>query len=131
MVEDIDYCETDNQFTYDQIKHFFDVTHCIPVNRLHCENSIFGDKLTNVAFRAWHDYAHLAMNAPFDAEGERRAAWFQCLQVNNRYLQGHISHAEKERFCTIIDNEVNGQVEYYLAHGCFPNGYQFAKERGL
>jgi hypothetical protein len=37
-----------------------------------CDNTIYGDKEVNYAFRAWHDYHHWKLQAPLTREGEAK-----------------------------------------------------------
>ena len=96
----------------------------IKVSTLYSENSIYGFPWINQCGRAWHDYAHLQMNAEFYAQGEYAASQLQIQQMRDAVKE----HTQAEWFARIIDAEVNGQVEYYLQHGAFPvNGYEFTK----
>lgn len=92
-------------------------TGSIQVNTEHSDGTIFGEPRINWLFRAWHDYCHLLVDAGFDAQGERLAADEQIRQV---YALPGLSDAEKLLYSRIIDIEVNGQVDYYVAHNDFP-----------
>ena len=89
----------------------------LSVNVNHSDNTIFGEASTNWLFRAWHDSQHIEANADFSVEGERTAASFQQSQIV--MLQG-VSMQAKRRWIALVDAEVNGQLEYYLANGSFP-----------
>lgn len=93
----------------------YDARGIIAVNVDHSENTIFGAASVNWQFRAWHDMAHIATNAPFTAEGERAAGAYQMEQIRARYGYS----ADTYRWCAIIDAEVNGQVAYFFEHGEF------------
>ena len=69
--------------TLEAMAHDFHSTGRLLISTLHCAHSIYGDPYVNQCGRAWHDYCHVLMAAELDAEGEARAAWFQCLQVDN------------------------------------------------
>jgi hypothetical protein len=86
----------------------YDKTGRIKVSTLHSDNSIYGDPFVNWCGRAWHDYAHLEMNAEFDADGECKAASYQIEQLQNRVWCGQITAVQAEWFARIIDAEVNG-----------------------
>jgi hypothetical protein len=95
------------------------------INTANSDGTIFGDPAINWAFRAWHDWAHIRGNFPFTEQGERDAAFTQVCDVFKAL--GHTVDAV--RFAAIIDCEVNGQVQYYLAHNAFPPDQMvFAKE---
>lgn len=89
----------------------------LTINVNHSDDTIFGEASTNWRFRAWHDSQHIEANVDFSAEGERIAAAFQQSQV--AALIGP-SMRDKQRWIALIDAEVNGQLEYYLAHNSFP-----------
>lgn len=89
----------------------------ITVNTAHSERTIFATPHLNHCFRYWHDIAHIQVDAPFTETGERRAAEWQIARVMD--LVGPTWEA-KNRWAAIIDTEVNGQVDYYLKHGTFP-----------
>jgi hypothetical protein len=98
----------------------------ILISTLHSENSIYGDPHVNHCARAWHDYCHILENASFDATGERKAAQLQIRQM----LHNPLARGNESWFASILDCEVNGQVDYYMKHNCFPaNGYEFTRER--
>lgn len=42
----------------------------LPVNPFGAEGSIYSSVAVNIAFRAWHDSLHLALNADFGSAGE-------------------------------------------------------------
>lgn len=46
----------------------------LPVNPQSAEGSIYSSVRVNIAFRAWHDSLHLALNAGFDHAGELAVA---------------------------------------------------------
>lgn len=116
--------------TLSDMRRDYELTGRIKVSTLHSDNSIYGDPFINWCSRAWHDYTHLAVNAEFDAEGERLAASYQMLQIQELWASRKLSQEQSITFKRIIDAEVNGQVEYYLQHGTFPaNGYEFTRER--
>ncbi len=71
------------------------------------DQTIYGDNKVNHAFRAWHDYTHLRLNAPFTLEGETLVAKSQANHLGGYYGE-------------IIMIEVIKQVEYFETHGHFP-----------
>jgi hypothetical protein len=89
--------------------------------------SIYGDPAVNHAARAWHDMAHILTGSQFDAEGEARAATYQCFEVRRERRNGYITEEQESWFCRILDVEVNGNVRHLLETGNFPeNGFKFA-----
>lgn len=98
------------------------------------EKTIFGCNKTNYDFRAWHDYHHLQMQAPFTLEGEIQVMEAQQRDIIN--LCGDASlpftqQPERVKFwCKLLDIEVKGQVEFYLKNGYFiEDQMQFTKEK--
>src|ERR1700722_4990223 len=60
----------------DEMKADYQSTGVLLITSRFDQNSIYGDPSANHAARAWHDWAHLCMDAPFDAVGESLAAEF-------------------------------------------------------
>lgn len=84
-----------------------------------CENTIFGDVETNVAFRAWHDSIHLELNEGFDYMEEARVAFKQIAELPQDW--------EFERQLILI--EIIGQAAYHNKTGNFvPNQRLFTIE---
>jgi|ERR1700721_1132762 len=108
----------DSQYeSFEDMRQDWESTGSIRVNTEFSDGTIFGSPSVNWLFRAWHDYCHLLVNAGFDAQGERLAADEQTRQV---YALPGLSESDKLLFARIIGIEVNGQVDYYLAHNDFP-----------
>lgn len=61
--------------------------------------------------RAWHDWAHLTLNADFNVTGETAACEFQCSQ-----LIGLLGNDEGKKVANILRAEIIGQVVYYQRH---------------
>lgn len=81
------------------------------------DNTIFADPEVNLAFRAWHDAAHLALGADFSIRGERRAAYAQIGHVATLYGVGGTMHKVA---LNLVQAEVIGQAMYRERHGGFP-----------
>lgn len=80
------------------------------------EQTIYGDREVNYAFRAWHDWCHLRGNHEFDDEGELAVAVMQCSHVQEVYGLGPTASA----ICRVIMAEVVGLARYRRDHGEFP-----------
>jgi hypothetical protein len=63
----------------------------LPINPQSAEGSIYSDVPTNIAFRAWHDGTHVALNAGFDHDGELRVA----LEHQRQAKEGGLSEAAR------------------------------------
>lgn len=90
--------------------------HRIRVDARHSEGTIFADAEVNWAFRAWHDWTHYTIQAPFDLDGELAVAQRQIADLYRVF--GHCRDAD--RFAKLIMCEVYGQARYYAEHGEFP-----------
>ena len=90
--------------------------HRIGVSRRYSDNTIFGCPETNWAFRAWHDWTHFIIQAPFTLDGELAVAHRQIEDLVRVYGHG----AETRDFAKLIMCEVYGQASYHVEHGEFP-----------
>ena len=79
------------------------------------DDTIFGDREHNWAFRAWHDWTHAAYGYAFDERGERATAEAQIDDLRKVFGAGFAA-----RYAPYIREEVIGQAHYYHAHGGFP-----------
>lgn len=80
------------------------------------ECTIFADAETNYAFRAWHDWTHWILQAPFSLEGECKVA---CQQV--AHLRDIYGATFAKRWAPAIYEEVIGQALAKEISGEFPN----------
>lgn len=90
-------------------------TRRIVVSNENSSQTIFGCPEHNFAFRAWHDWTHWAIQAPFTLEGERLVAYRQMIDIQRVF-----GRKGSQLFCLLIEEEVIGQAEYYAEHGEFP-----------
>ena len=81
------------------------------------DTSIFGSAHVNHAFRAWHDFTHIRLQAPFTREGEERVCRAQQRDVANMPPTGTYHFPLATR---ILECEVIGQFDYQAATGQFP-----------
>lgn len=87
----------------------------IGVSSANSDHTIFADRETNYAFRAWHDWHHWKLQAPFDMAGEIAVANSQAGDLIALY-----DTARSRPWRKILCAEVIGQAEYEAYHGCFP-----------
>lgn len=80
------------------------------VSNKFCENTIFGTIEANIAFRAWHDYTHIANNLSFEPLDEIKVAFLQAAELPKDW------HYER----MLIISEVAGQVLYHSTFEFFP-----------
>lgn len=81
----------------------------------HSDHTIFADPETNYAFRAWHDWHHWKLQAPFDMAGEIAVANSQAGDLIALY-----GAARSRPWRDLLRAEVVGQAEYEARHGVFP-----------
>lgn len=79
--------------------------------------TIFGSADINIAFRAWHDWCHIAGDHDFSVQGEAAAAQMQQQHVRMMAFGSGISPRVVEYACLLIEAEVNGQRSYYERTG--------------
>jgi hypothetical protein len=82
------------------------------------ELTIWGCRETNYAFRAWHDWHHLKLDAPFDLAGETAVANSQAGDLINLY--GAATSRPGSPWRKLLEAEVIGQARYMDYHGQFP-----------
>lgn len=88
----------------------------LPVYDGGSDDTIFGSREVNFAFRAWHDALHLENNLGFSQEDELTMAMLHCKELR---LMG-ISEDD----CDLMFNDVAGQVLYYYNSKEFINNQQ-------
>lgn len=76
--------------------------------------TVFGDARVNHAFRAWHDAHHIAGQFDFSLTGE-----IATMRAQQRDLVRAFPSCPAWAL-DIIAAEVQGQAEYFAAHGAFP-----------
>jgi len=88
---------------------------CLPtrlvVDSSNSEHTIFESPEDNHAFRAFHDFYHLTLDADFSVNGERK--------VTNRQLRDARSAGLSHNAMTLYTAELR-QYEHYFTHGRFP-----------
>lgn len=80
------------------------------------DHTIFGDPEFNYDFRAWHEWAHFVLRAPFTLDDELRVAHRQCEDLALIYGHG----VQTLRWQRLIMAEVYGQALYFKKWGEFP-----------
>lgn len=86
------------------------------VSSQQCARTIFAHEGTNIAFRAWHDWCHLALDAEFNLAGETEVCFLQAAQFIALYGVKR-SHYWRR----LLRAEVIGQAAYRAATGEFPD----------
>jgi len=76
------------------------------------DSTVFDCREVNQAFRAWHDWCHLVLDAPFNLEGETRACREQERHIFARYGDGDTG----QELAALLRAEVIGQAKYYQLH---------------
>ena len=96
-----------------ELRNHFALTGRIQVWSGGSDYTIFADRETNYAFRAWHDYHHLIGNHEFTPDGEHAVMMAQQSDILALY-------GDNQRFADLIHAEIVGQGEYERANGVFP-----------
>lgn len=91
------------------------LTRRIVVSSLHSDDTIFGDRETNYAFRAWHDWCHLTGGHEFDIAGEYAVSLMQSDHIRRAF-----GRSCETLWWPILDAEINAQAEYCARVGEFP-----------
>lgn len=108
--------------SFTQLKEEWERSGRVRVNTDFSDGTIFGSASVNWAFRAWHDYCHLTLGADFSKEGEGRAAQLQISHLISHYP----THPLLPLFISLVEIEVNEQVNYFFETGEFPcNQFDF------
>jgi len=97
------------ELSFEEFKAEFKSSGVMPISNEHCENNIFGDIETNIAFRAWHDSIHLELNEGFEYFSEAIVAFKQMNELPLDWVF--------ER--NLIYCEVIGQAAYHRNTGNF------------
>lgn len=109
---------------YAAMKRDWEATGHLKINVGNSLGTIFGSASLNWLFRAWHDYAHVTIDADFSPTGEAAAA--EEMKRIMIELIPTLTPAEIARYSRIIDAEVNAQAQYFMKYGAFPeNQYEF------
>lgn len=112
----------DNQYKYPyvinnelhtlvEITEFYKSKGVLGVSDIGCENTIFGNKNINLAFRAWHDSIHIKHNLPFTLEGELAV-------FNEIQSQLHCNYYFEK---LLLYGDIIGQTLYYEKYKVFPD----------
>lgn len=102
--------------TLEAATEYYRRTGRVCVSDAFCDRTIFARSDTNIAFRAWHDWHHIRLQAPFNREGEAMVATAQlgdCLRLMpaDRWLQS----------ARVLECEILGQFDYQAETGRFPD----------
>ena len=81
-----------------------------------CDATIFAWGETNAAFRAWHDWTHYILRAPFDLPGERAV----CARQQADLALIYPGHPNLPLWHRLLEIEIVGQAVYLTATGSFP-----------
>ena len=80
------------------------------------DKTIFSMPRANHSFRAWHDRAHVMLQAPLNREGEQAV-----LELQTRELRALFGDTPEADFAArVLYAEIRGQFDYEAANGRFP-----------
>lgn len=102
--------------TYEDLVAHIEVYGRVAVWSGDSDDTVFGDREHNWAFRAWHDYCHYLGKFDFSLEGERKTAYMQVNMMFNAYGVNHTT----TQWASWILCEVVGQAMYVQEHNDFP-----------
>jgi hypothetical protein len=108
--------ETEAPATYEALRERLNSGQPMMVYSGASDNTIFGDREVNWAFRAWHDWCHWKGGYDFTSEGEAAACEMQVEHIKTLYGDNE----ETQLWADILRAEVNGQAQYEAIHGEFP-----------
>lgn len=103
--------------TLEELKAHVEKTKRITVWDGHCDQTIYACAETNYAFRAWHDWTHLFLQAPFNDKGERAV----CVQQQAHLMTVFGTGRNTDRFLRLIYFEVMEQQDFKNTFGHFPD----------
>lgn len=86
----------------------------VAVSSLHSEKTVFSEPSVNYAFRAWHDWHHIRLNAEFTRGGEIRVHWAMRDDMRRTGI-------ECERVLALLECENIGQLDYWERFGTPPD----------
>lgn len=104
----------DAPHTYQELIVLIDGGHRMKVWSGGTRHTIYGRPEVNYAFRAWHDWWHWRIRAPFTPDGETATCEAQIAHLNRRL--GPDAKAE-----ALLKAEIIGQTEYHRWHKRFPD----------
>lgn len=111
-----DVSETEAPETYEALCDRLNAGKSMIVYSGASEDTIYGDREINWAFRAWHDWCHWRGGFDFTAEGEAQAVEMQIGHI----MQVYGDSEDTRKWAEILRAEVNGQLQYLTIHGDFP-----------
>lgn len=86
------------------------------------DTTIYACRETNAAFRAWHDWTHYILRAPFDLPGERTV----CARQQADLALIYAGHDRLPLWQRLLEIEIVGQAVHLTATGSF-----LADQRGF
>ena len=113
--------------TYDKLVVHLDCGKPLVVFAGGSEQTIYGDREVNYAFRAWHDWCHWRGGHPFNREGEQAVYAMQCQHL----VQLYDYSLRTRRWFDILYAEIIGQQLYFEQHRQFPADQRAFVERFL
>ena len=104
--------------TFDALQAYVAEHDRICVSSLNSERTIFGYPETNWAFRAWHDWTHIARGLPFTLAGETETCRVQRVHFESQYRDWH--PWTRGFIGAILECEVVEQARFKEETGAFP-----------
>ena len=105
-----DLSDTDAPDSLKKLKREFQSRQRITVYSGSSDSTIFADARVNQDFRAWHDFCHLMLDAPFDLTGESLTCELQVKQLKHHM---GVDHPELDYCIKLLEAEIIGQALYF------------------
>lgn len=122
--------------TLQGISDVYRATGTLTVDNANSDKTIWSSPQANYAFRAWHDWHHVDLQAEFDAAGERRVHDAMERDLAQWWVlhYGTLDEIEFARSRATLEAENIGQIDYWARVGhppvdqrTFAEGYLAAK----
>ena len=105
-----------------ELTAYYNANGRIAVSSLHCDKTVFSTPEVNHAFRAWHDWHHIRLNAGFDRDGEMAVHAAMRFDLTKWALKGGaFSVWEMPVPYALLQCENIGQLDYWERFGVPPD----------
>ncbi len=117
LASNIEYIVEDNApDNFEAIKDYYAENGFLSIYSGGCDGTIFKNKQSNYAFRAWCDLTHIKLKADFSKFGEMRTFLAQERQI---LKLDFLSDKAKRICCDILRIEIIGQLKHYQETNSF------------
>lgn len=103
--------------TLDGASRYFSDTGTLHVSDAHSDQTVFSNPEGNIAFRVWHDWRHIWLQAPFNEEGERDVHDMMRGDLVAWCHRHRCGQQETQRALAILEAENIGQLAAWKRDG--------------